>query len=270
MNPAAIQRNFNFDIPTRTRPLYILIVVWALSMISLPIFKWTFGESAIVWGVNVTTLLQAFTTVVILAFAWGTPRALRAAGLVVLLTWGVEAIGTATGFPFGHYDYTALLQPQLLNVPVLIAFAWLMMIPSAWAVAYLVNGRQFGWRFVVLSGLAMTAWDLFLDPQMVGWGLWQWTEVSGFSYFGIPWVNFLGWFATAALITLVIRPRELPVMPLLTIYGVVWVLQTIGQVFFWGLIGPAVVGFLGMGVFVVLALYRITQPDNSATERAHA
>lgn len=260
MNIAAIQRRLPVAIPSQDRNLYLLIVLWALSMITLPIFKWTFGESAIVWGVNATTLFQATTAVIILAVAWGMRRALHTAGLVILMTWGVEALGTATGFPFGHYDYTAVLQPQLLDVPILIAFAWLMMLPSAWVVAYLVNGRQFGWRFIVLSGLAMTAWDLFLDPQMVGWGLWEWQSVSGFSYFGIPWVNFVGWFATAALVTLVVNPRDLLVMPLLTIYVVVWLLQTIGQLFFWSLIGPAVVGFLGMGIFVALALHQVRQP----------
>lgn len=251
MNVATIQRN----ITSEYRLVLALIGIWVLSMISLPIFKWTVGTDAIVWGVNVTTILQVTAVVTILVIAWGFRRAAAAASAVVVMTWSVEALGTATGFPFGHYDYTAALQPQLLNVPILIAFAWLMMLPSSWAVAYLINGRRFGWRFVAFTGLAMTAWDFFLDPQMVGWGLWEW-GTSG-AYFGIPLVNFLGWFATAAVVTLIVRPRDLPVIPLLTIYVIVWVLQTIGQLFFWGLVGPGLVGFLFMGIFVGLSVYRL-------------
>lgn len=229
-----------------------LIGIWVLSMITLPIFKWTFGPGAIPWGVVVTTILQATATVTVLASQWGIRRALTVAGLVMGLTWAVEALGTATGFPFGHYTYTDVLQPQLLNVPVIIAIAWLMMLPSAWAVAYVLNGRRYGLRFVVIAALAMTAWDLFLDPQMVSWNLWTWDSPGTWSYFGVPWVNFLGWIVTAALVTVVVRPNNLPVTPLLTIYGIVWVLQTIGMAFFWGLVAPALVGFVGMGAFVLL------------------
>ncbi len=239
-----------------SRSALALIAVWILAMISLPIAKWTVGTSAIVWGVNLTTILQACAVVTILASAWGLPRTVRIVATVVGLTWAVEALGTATGFPFGHYDYTDVLQPQLANVPILIAFAWLMMLPSSWAVGYLVSGRNYGLRFVLISAAAMTAWDFFLDPQMVGWNLWQWDLETG-GYFGIPWVNFLGWYATAALVTVAARPRDLPLMPLLTIYAIVWVLQTIGQAVFWGQVGPAAVGFVLMGLFVGLAVRQL-------------
>ena len=245
------------DIP---RGAALLLVAWVLAMISLPIFKWTVGTSAIVWGVNLTTILQASAVIVILWSAWGVTRTLRTVMTVVVLTWGVEAIGTATGFPFGHYDYTAVLQPQLADVPVLIALAWLMMLPSAWAVGYVLSGRRYGVRFVLVSAAAMTAWDFFLDPQMVMWNLWRWDLVSG-GYFGIPWVNFLGWFATAALVTVAVRPREVPTTPLLIIYGVVWVLQTIGQALFWGQVGPAMVGFVAMGSFLLLVVRQLGRSD---------
>ncbi|MEO0565170.1 MAG: carotenoid biosynthesis protein, partial [Chloroflexota bacterium] len=227
-----------------------LVLFWILAMISLPIFKWAVGEGAIVWGVNLTTVLQASAVVAVLAHSWGVSRTGATAGAVIGLTWGVEAIGTATGFPFGHYDYTALLQPQVANVPVLIAIAWLMMLPSSWAMGYLITGKTRGIAFIVVSAAAMTSWDFFLDPQMVGWDLWRWEADGG--YFGVPWVNFLGWFATAALVTKIVRPKEPPVVPLFTIYVIVWALQTIGQAVFWGQVGPAAVGFVTMGLFIVL------------------
>ncbi len=256
MNFAAIQR-LPQHVQTQDRPIYLLIAVWVLSMISLPILRWTIGDVAIVWGVNLTTLLQMGSVLTVLWQAWGMTKTLRIALITIVMTWAVEATGVATGLPFGHYHYTAALQPQLLGVPILIAGAWLMMIPPSWAVARAITGKTSGLMFIVVSGLAMTAWDFFLDPQMVGWNLWTWDEVASFSYFGIPWINFVGWFVTAALVTWVTRPSELPVIPLLSIYGIVWVLQTIGQLVFWGLIGPAIVGFIAMGAFFGLALYRL-------------
>lgn len=44
----------------------------------------------------------------------------------------------------------------------------------------------------------MTAWDLFLDPQMVSEGYWAWARRGW--YRGIPLSNFVGWFATGLAI----------------------------------------------------------------------
>ena len=89
---------------------------------------------------------------------------------------------------------------------------------------------------------------------MVGWGYWVWQTPGG--YFGIPWVNFAGWFFSSALITALVRPKPLHLPPLLVIYTITWLLQSVGQAIFWNMPGPALVGFGGMGIFVVLSIYR--------------
>jgi putative membrane protein len=142
------------------------------------------------------------------------------------------------------------LQPQLLGVPALIPLAWLMMLPPAWAVAAAVISPRERAPFALVAALAFTAWDLYLDPQMVTRGLWAWAEPGG--YFGIPWVNFLGWLVTAFIITYVCAPGDLPARPLAVIYTLTWLLQAIGLGVFWGHPGPALAGFFAMGVFVVL------------------
>jgi uncharacterized membrane protein len=51
-----------------------------------------------------------------------------------------------------------------------------MMLPPSWgvarAIADRINPRWEFPAFVGLSALAMTAWDLFLDPMMVTWEIW--------------------------------------------------------------------------------------------------
>lgn len=44
------------------------------------------------------------------------------------------------------------------------------------------------------GALAMTAWDLSIDPNMTRWGAWVW-EAPGL-YFDIPPQNCLGWLET--------------------------------------------------------------------------
>ena len=124
-------------------------------------------------------------------------------------------------------------------------------LPAAWAIAARIAGAWSGLAFVGFSALAMAAWDLALDPKMVAWGFWVWAEPGG--YFGIPWSNFIGWLLTTALITLVVRPGELPTEVLTLIYALTWLLQSMGLLLFWNLPGPAMIAFIAMGSLVWLA-----------------
>ncbi len=50
-----------------------------------------------------------------------------------------------------------------------------------------------------VGGLAMTAWDLVMDPIMVASGHWVWDDLlskSNGAYHGIPLQNFWGWWLT--------------------------------------------------------------------------
>jgi putative membrane protein len=228
----------------------LLLSAWILSLVALPIAKYIWGDTALNWGVMLSVVLQTALVVTILLSTWNGGRVLRTVAIIAVLAWTIEFIGSSTGIPFGVYYYTDKLQPQIGHVPLLIPFAWLMMLPPAWAVARKVVGTYGGVKFVLVSALALTAWDLFLDPQMVAWGYWVWENPG--VYFGIPLLNFFGWILTGAIMTAVIRPNNLPLFPLIFIYGLTWILETIGQLFFWGLPGPALFGFVGMGYFLWL------------------
>ncbi len=282
--------------------LSFLITPWFLAMISIPILRWTIGELILPWGVAFGVVLQVAAVLSVLRVAWGGKRTVQIVALVLPLAWLIEFVGSRTGFPFGAYRYTATLQPQLGGVPLLIPLAWLMMLPCAWAVGMQIcelriTNYDFAYRhstlspchlvtlskhplafiqFVLISAAAFTAWDFFLDPQMVAWGYWVWEQPGG--YFGIPWVNFVGWFGASALITALVftiydlrftiydlrhsplATRHSPLVSgsfhLIFIYAATWLLQTIGQLVFWNMPGPALVGFVAMGLFVGLTMNR--------------
>jgi len=233
---------------------------WVLILIATPIGLWTVEAGIFPFLASLGVLAQAGATFSALSLEWSTRRILATTAAVFIFTWIVEFWGVMTGFPFGEYSYTPAMQPQIGGVPALIPLAWMMMLAPAWGIAQAILGRKQkhlkGWYsliFAVISGAAFTAWDLYQDPQMVAREMWMWKATGGITFFGIPWGNYIGWWLTSSLITLLIRPTRLPVLPLLAIYAVTWIFQGIGLGIYWGLPGPALAGFIGMGLFSLLA-----------------
>ncbi len=251
---ALLNRSKDWNLSRKDILQYALIIAWVLAMIAVPILKWIYGVEIIPTAITGALMLQFIAVLLAVINQWGAKRTLIILAVVAMLTWGAEFIGSSTGIPFGVYEYTDALQPQIGHVPLLIPVAWFMMFVPAWAVAELIVGRQNKIAYVVISAGAMTAWDLFLDPQMVAWEFWIW-ETPG-AYFGIPLMNYFGWLLTALIVTAVIRPYRytLPLTPLLAVYGVVWFLQSVGQAIFWGQVGPAIVGSVVMGGFLLAAI----------------
>ncbi|GAB84780.1 carotenoid biosynthesis protein [Gordonia rubripertincta] len=161
------------------------------------------------------TLPLTVASVVLLASAsalhLAATRGFGAAIALVVIAGGggllAEAIGVSTGFPFGTYAYTDGLGLKVLGVPVLVPLAWIMMSWPALAVTRRLVGatRLSGTRARVVTALlgayALTAWDVFLDPQMVDQGHWTWSfptpSLPGVD--DIPLTNFAGWFLVSFL-----------------------------------------------------------------------
>ncbi|MFO8065336.1 MAG: carotenoid biosynthesis protein [Spirochaetia bacterium] len=225
---------------------------WVLVMICVPIFRWVLGEGAERVGISLGVLFQAATVAVLLFEGLPPWHAAAAVIGIPLFGWAVEFVGSRTGFPFGGYQYTDVLQPQIRHVPVVIPLAWLMMIPPAWAIGGLLAGPHGTTVAVLLSGLAFMAWDLFLDPQMVSWDFWRWRDRG--VYVGIPLSNFVGWFGAGTVVSLIFYTPDIPVAPLLLVYIITWILETIGQLAFWKMIVSGIIGFFAMGALIFAAL----------------
>ena len=120
----------------------------------------------------------------------------------------------------------------------------------------------------------MTAWDLFLDPQMVGEGYWAWARRG--LYRGIPLSNFAGWFLTGlgimALFEFTLPPgRTGPDrhdVRLVGQYGYMSVMQTLGFARYFRDPLVAVVGGLGMLPIAGAAVTQLVRRSRDAC-RSH-
>ncbi|HSJ09411.1 MAG TPA: carotenoid biosynthesis protein [Longimicrobiales bacterium] len=129
-------------------------------------------------------------------------RWLPAFATLYVISLSSELAGTTWGLPFGEYSYSELLAPMWLDrVPAVIPMSWFFMALPSYALAALaVPGR--GARIAV-SSLILLAWDLALDPAMsFATPYWTWGE-SG-PYYGMPWLNLVGWYVTGIVLALML------------------------------------------------------------------
>ncbi|WP_205712460.1 carotenoid biosynthesis protein [Euzebya rosea] len=167
----------------------------------------------------------------------------------------VEVVGVATGWPFGDYAYSDRLGWQVADVPVVIPFAWMMLGYPALVVARRITARP--GPGILLGGVALASWDLFLDPQMVAEGYWTWFGDGPHLVDGIPVSNYAAWLAIALLMAALAwgatgtwddRDDAVP----LGLYLWTWAGSTLAHAAFFGLPVSALYGGAGMGAVVAV------------------
>jgi putative membrane protein len=115
------------------------------------------------------------------------------AAVVLVVTFFLEAIGTATGKIFGPYTYGRTLALKVLEVPVVIAFNWVLVILGSLILARMITRRAV--PAALLGAAFAAAFDVLLEPTAMRLDYWSWTGVA--SPAGIPIQNYVAWFLIA-------------------------------------------------------------------------
>jgi uncharacterized membrane protein len=183
------------------RPVLPLALAFSLvaAAIAYPLTSGT-GRDAVTWTIVV---LGAALSVLHAGLARGGRLGAAVFLLVAAAALVFEAVGLATGFPYGSYSYGDALGPTLLGVPFLVPLAWLMMAWPSWVLAdRLTRGHSGpGLRVAVATGV-FAGWDVVLDPQMVQAGYWTWAHprpgLPGIDT--VPLTNLAGWLLAGAVL----------------------------------------------------------------------
>jgi len=185
--------------------------------------------------------------------SYGAKYSTRYLPITALFGLGIEVLGVHTGWPFGVYEYDPSLGAQLFGVPLVVPFAWVMMVHPALIAARRITNT---WVFLY-GGALLAAWDLFLDPQMVAAGRWKWEVTGSHVPFtpDIPLSNPFGWLLAGIIIIALLHkvlPRErrkesaslvaVDVLLLWTLFG-----GFVGNLFFFDRPGLALFGTFIMG-----------------------
>lgn len=181
-------RNRRAGISSRAQKfLYSILALAILLQVFYPLVQ---GETlryltfAIIYVGSFAMLLHAF-------YSFGWRYTFRYFTITFIFSILVEQIAVRTGWPFGTYVYDPSLGHQLLGVPIVVPFAWLMMAHPVLLISRRVTRH---WVFIY-GGATLMAWDLFLDPMMVAAQRWSWTFTGSHVPYEpeIPLSNTAGW-----------------------------------------------------------------------------
>ena len=154
--------------------------------------------------------------------------------MVVLCSWIWEELGVLTGIIFGKYEYSELIPLHISRVPLEIPFSWFLYIYISFCLADMIVNRRLHARrreglpktrtvqvmesviVAILTGIIAVGWDMISDPMgSVRCSIWIWEHGNGY-FFGVPALNFFGWFWTTSGFTMLYLLVEnfIPLKPL--------------------------------------------------------
>ena len=250
----------------------------------LTIYRWA-------WAISGPTyvVLGALAALLHLRAHVGARRALALLGLATGVALAAELLGTSTQLPFGEYHYTPMLGYRILGlVPFPIPISWFYMLVGSLTMAgRLLPAADDGatrWRWALVAGVILLAWDVSMDPSMVKTRHWVWGEGARFkdaglpgplvafftadAFYGMPLSNWFGWLLVGTLIgrlmLAVVPPTEVaarlaPTWLPIALYaanGVMPVALCLRD----GMPGAAAWGTVAMAIPVGLALVRSRRP----------
>ena len=218
--------------------------------------------SALQYITIATVYMGALSMVLHAYLSYGPKYSSRYLLMTALFGYFIELLGVHTGWPFGIYSYDSSLGFALGGVPLVVPFAWVMMVHPALVAARRVTTK---WTFIYGGGL-LAGWDFFLDPQMVAAGRWTWKVEGAHIPFvpDVPLSNYFGWLlagcAIVALLNLSLpfeRRKESASLRAVTIL-LAWVLFSgvVGNLFFFDRPGLAFLGSFVFGAFATPFIYK--------------
>lgn len=167
-------------------------------------------------------VLGAIAALLHLAGLLGWRRSLAMFLIGSSIALGSELLGTSTQLPFGEYRYTTLLGYRILDlVPFPIPISWFyMLIGCLTMCSRLLIARDDNatkWKWALVSGAILVAWDVSMDPAMVKTAHWIWGDGDLFTrnalpapivafftkdiFYGMPLSNWFGWYLTGVIIS---------------------------------------------------------------------
>ena len=140
---------------------------------------------------------------------WGIPNIFIFILITFVISMLMEIVGEKTGIIFGgKYKYNLELTPgpSLFGIPIVIPIAWVMLtymsynlfcFLGSYSLDQIINNNT---KLFIIPCIMMVLVDSVLDPIAVDEKRWEWNNKG--PYYGVPLLNFFGWFMNCFIIWL--------------------------------------------------------------------
>ncbi|MCA0988253.1 carotenoid biosynthesis protein [Guptibacillus algicola] len=141
---------------------------------------------------------------------FGKPIGYSISILIFTLSMAAESLGVHYGWIFGQYNYSGDFGFKVVDVPIGIGFAWVMVVAVTHVLSIellkKMNHSLLKWMtYSIVGALIAVLIDLIIDPvAYLVKGYWGWEGTS--FYYEVPMQNFTGWFFVSLLFHLLLYP----------------------------------------------------------------
>jgi putative membrane protein len=112
--------------------------------------------------------------------------------ITYFIGYGIELLGTQTGFPFGKYWYGNNLRPHFLGVPLVIGINWFILaMATHFVVKHFVSNP---YVIAIVASIFMVGLDTVIEQVAPSLDYWHWQNDI------VPFVNYLGWFVVSIIV----------------------------------------------------------------------
>ena len=177
----------------------IQLISWIL-IIALAILLVTLAATGVVKNGGVGILVVCIFSIIHGINRYGTKNMLVFFAISSVISWSFESLSIVSGFPFGNYYYSDVLGTKIGLVPIIIIMSYFGVAYLAWSIGQVLIDQQNSklrgasvFTIPMIAAFVMVIWDLAFDPFASTINqAWIWENGGG--YFGVPIVNFLGWY----------------------------------------------------------------------------
>lgn len=113
----------------------------------------------------------------------------------------IEFSALKTGLPYGYFNYGETAVFKIADIlPWTVGMSWAIFVLGAIGLNSFIKNKSFVYK-IFLTGFYLVLFDLVLDPGAVSINMWSYVK-EGF-WFGVPFQNFVGWFITGILASII-------------------------------------------------------------------
>lgn len=116
--------------------------------------------------------------------------------ICMLAGFFVEVAGVKTGVIFGEYAYGATLGPKWLEVPLMMAVNWLILVYATGMIGHFLI-RKYNALKAALGATLMVLLDLLIEPVAISRDFWHWAGGE------IPLQNYFAWWVISWILLMV-------------------------------------------------------------------